>query len=110
MIPLVFSLTGLVEVIFGVFIRKSFWRLSKTENLITHYRPGLSGGRVTQLYLADITGAEVSSSRDSDGDRTYRVAFTTKSGDRIPMTSWYSSGYQRKQDTATLICDFISHT
>lgn len=106
--PLVFLLVGLVEVIFGILARKSVWQFNKSENLATHYRQGLSGMRVSQYTLDEITDAMVTSSRDSDGDRTYRIDLITKSGELIPMTSWYSSGYDRKQETAVLIREFIT--
>jgi len=50
----------------------------------------------------------LNTSRDSDRDRTYRVVLCTAQGQRIPTTSWYSSGYRGKQRTADVISAFIN--
>ena len=87
--------------------RYNIWHIDKVEQLITHNRISFGRQKVTQYSLNDIAGATVSSSRDSDGDLNYRIEFTTISGERIPMTSWYSSGYKRKYQAAALIQEFL---
>ena len=106
-LTLVFLLIGILEIIFGYMGRYNVWHFDKTEHLLTHSRKGLRGTMVTEYTLDEISGAIVESSRDSDGDRTYRIDFTTKTDERIPMTSWYSSGYKKKQEAVDLIVAFL---
>ena len=107
LLPLIFALIGIVEIIGGYMGRYNVWHIDKTEHLLVHNRKGLSGTKVSEYALDEVTGAKVESSRDSDGDRTYRIDFTTKNGERIPMTSWYSNGYKKKQEAAALISEFL---
>ncbi len=106
-LTLVFSLIGILEIIFGYMGRYNVWHIDKTEHLLTHSRKGLRGTMVTEYALDEVSGAIVESSRDSDGDRTYRITFTTKTDERIPVTSWYSSGYKKKQEAVDLIVAFL---
>jgi len=107
LLPFIFVLLGMLEIFVGIKGRYAVWHIDKVEHLLAHYRKGLFGTKVTQYSLDEITGATVASSHNSDGDRTYRIDFITKNGERIPMTSWYSSGYKKKQETAAVIRDFL---
>jgi hypothetical protein len=106
-IPLIVIFIGLLEIVVGLIGRYNIWQIDKVNRVITHNRIGLTGRKVTQYELADVTGAIVTSSRDSDGDRTYRVEFTTRRGERIPMSSWYSSGYKKKYQAVETIQEFL---
>ena len=105
--PLIFTLIGLLEIFFGVMGRHNIWHFDKVERLVTHNRMGLGGIKVTQYLLDDIADATVTRSRNSDGDTTYRIELTTRTGERIPMTSWYSSGHKKKYQAAALIQEFF---
>ncbi|MDF1515785.1 MAG: hypothetical protein P1S60_18405 [Anaerolineae bacterium] len=108
LMPIIFGIIGCILSILSFTARKTMWQFSRYENRLTHIRSGLFKTRVTEYAFNEITGAEVTSSRDSDGDRTYRIELNTTSGQRIPMTSWYSSGEKKKRETADLIRKFIS--
>lgn len=62
-----------------------------------------------ELRFDEINTVAVESSR-SDGSTTYRVSFVLKSGEKIPLTNYYSSGRKGKQRQAQKISDFISAT
>jgi hypothetical protein len=106
-IPLIVLFIGLLDIVLALMGRYNIWQIDKVNHLITHNRIGLTGHRVTQYELMDVTGAIVTSSRDSDGDRTYRVELTTRRGESIPMTSWFSSGYTKKYQAAEIIQEFL---
>lgn len=108
LMPLISIILSVPSIVIGLMVKGTVWHMSKTERVITHYRKGFSGTKVTEYNLDEVTGAVVTSSRDSDGDRTYRIQYTTRSGDSIPMTSWYSSGYKKKSETAALINAFLA--
>ncbi len=60
------------------------------------------GSRTVQ----NVQQAEVTESRDSDGDVTYRVVFRTSSGNQ-PLTYFSSSGYQGKANLAQEINAYL---
>jgi hypothetical protein len=106
-LPVVFAVVGLGEIFLGVIGRYNIWHFDKVERITSHSRFGLGGIKVTQYALEEVLCAAVTSSRDSEGDTTYRIELTTKNGANIPMTSWYTSGYKKKEQAAALISDFL---
>jgi hypothetical protein len=48
----------------------------------------------------------VARSSGDDGD-TFRVVLSMSSGDIVPMTTYFTAGYQKKAKTAALICAFL---
>lgn len=103
----VFVLTGVALVIGGIQTLSTLWTFDRDHDVVIKYRKGLTGPKTWEYRLSDIREAMVTSSRDSDGDTTYRVELATVQGQRIPMTSWYSSGYRRKEETANAIRGFL---
>ncbi len=83
-------------------------RFDKTLGSMTLKRQGLLGTKVTEHLIRQILDVRVEESTDSDGDSTYRVSFKLKSGDRLPLTSYYSSGKESKQQTADRIRRFLN--
>lgn len=70
---------------------------------------GLIGpASVITFDIADLQGARVNVSEDSDGDDTYRVEFQVR-GEWIPLASVYSSGYSKKETAAQSINTFITN-
>lgn len=62
-----------------------------------------------ELPLDQIQGAEVQISYgDSDSDDTYRVVLITTQG-TVPFTGYYSSGSQKKQQTADQVNRFLTY-
>lgn len=66
-------------------------------------------GRVTreEYPLRDVASAFVDSSKSSDGD-TWRVVVQLADGQTIPVTSYYTSGYDSKKLAADRITDFVN--
>lgn len=63
---------------------------------------------VGQRTIVNIQHATIDESTDSDGDSTYRIVFITVNSDSdVPLTSFYSSGYNAKARVAEQINDFI---
>ena len=61
-----------------------------------------------EYALRDLYGVAVEFHRANRGGRTYRVALVMQSGDRVPLTAYYSSGLNKKQQTADRICAFLN--
>ncbi|MCJ7548064.1 MAG: hypothetical protein MUQ30_00085 [Anaerolineae bacterium] len=104
----IFILIGAGLGIAGVQSLSTLWTFDRDQDAIVRFRRTLFGPNMWQYTLSDIANVAVSTSRDSDGDTTYRVELYTTQGQRIPMTSWYSSGYKSKQSTADAISAFIN--
>jgi len=80
--------------------------LDRTKGLAIIRRTSLITSSTDEILLGDLAGAEVESSRGRDGT-TYRVALVQRSGQRTPLTSYYSSGFKGKQDLADEINRFL---
>jgi hypothetical protein len=106
-IPLIFTGLGVLEVIAGLNGRSHIWQFNKLDGVVIHRRRGLTGIKISEYPLRDIVDAQVMSSRDSDGDTTYRIELVTISNEYIPMTSWYTSGYKKKSQGVLVIQDFL---
>jgi len=103
----VFVLIGVGMVTGGIQARSTIWTFDRDQDVVIKFRKGVLAPKSWEYRLSDVSEAIVTSSRDSDGDTTYRVELITVQGQRIPMTSWYSSGYRRKEETATTIRGFL---
>ncbi|MBR8838609.1 MAG: hypothetical protein DSM106950_32570 [Stigonema ocellatum SAG 48.90 = DSM 106950] len=57
--------------------------------------------------LLDLYASSKQLNSGSDGS-TYRVTIVLVGGDRLPLTSYYSSGTKSKQETASCIKSFLS--
>jgi hypothetical protein len=100
-------LTAVGLTVGGVRALNTTWTFDRIQHVIVKERRSLSGPRTWAYGLDEVTGVRVGSSRDSDGDRTYRVELQTVQGETIPLTSWFTSGYQRKAATADLIAAYL---
>lgn len=70
---------------------------------------GLIGSAsVTTFDVANLQGARLEVSEDSDGDDTYRVEFQVR-GEWIPLAGVYSSGYARKDEAVQSINAFVAN-
>ena len=89
----------LLAVLFVVFVRRVIVIFDRDAQALVIRTRGLTGDSETTLALADVTGAEVETSRSTstsnDGSRsvsvTHRPVLTTRTGP-IPLTQIYSSG------------------
>lgn len=103
----VLALVGAGLVLGGIQASSTVWTFDRPQHIVVKQRGGLLSPRAWHYDLRDIQSATVTSSRDSDGDRTYRVELVTHQGQSIPMTSWYSSGYRGKEQTTQVIRAFL---
>ena len=104
----VLALMGVSLLFGGMRMSATVWTFDRTQKVVVKERHGLATSRTWQYDLAEIQDALVTESRDSDGDRTYRVELVSHQGERIPMTNWYSSGYRKKEDTVRVIQQFLN--
>jgi hypothetical protein len=81
--------------------------LDRGKGLVTLQKSSLITKSSDEIMFGDLAGAEVEQSSSSDGN-TYRVALVQRNGQRTPLTSFYSSGYQGKQDLANEINRFLN--
>ena len=89
----------LLVVLFVVFVRRVIVIFDRDAQALVIRTRSLTGDSETTLALADVTGAEVETSRSTstsnDGSRsvsvTHRPVLTTRTGP-IPLTQVYSSG------------------
>jgi len=104
---LVFAVTGLIITYF--FGRSVDVHCEKIEprQVNCQLTPKLLGLKpLGQRRVLNVQKAEVSESRDSDGDSTYRVIFITAAG-KVSLTNYSSSGYSAKANLAEQINSFI---
>ncbi len=59
-----------------------------------------------EMSIAELASVEIESSHSSSS-ATYRIAFRKKSGEQIPLHSYYSSGYKEKENKARRISEFL---
>ncbi len=79
----------------------------KTLGCMVVKRKGLFKTELLEHRLREVLDVQVEDSTDSDGDQTYRVRFLLACGDRLPLTSYYSSGRESKQEAVNCICKFL---
>ncbi len=79
--------------------------------LILRYKSSLRSV-VREYPLIEIASVEVDSSRSSSNgsSTTYRLALVLTSGNRVPLRSYYSSGYKEKESKARQLREFMGLT
>jgi hypothetical protein len=83
-------------------------RADRAAGMLTITYRALVRRGLREVPLLEIEAAEVESSHSSrSSSRTYRVALAMKSGERIPLHGYYSSGYEAKERTARRINAFL---
>ena len=75
----------------------------KTLNTLTIKRQGLLGTKVIEHRLDEIKDVLI-----EDGDGTYRVTIVLVGELSLPLTSYYSSGMEIKQETVSCIKSFLT--
>lgn len=79
----------------------------KSLNTLIIKRRDILGTKVIEHGFREIKDVLVEESTDSEGS-TYRVIIVLVSGDRLPLTSHYSSGGESKQETVSCIKSFLN--
>lgn len=85
--------------------------LDKESNILTlsHYRWfGKLGKTVFQYSLNEIVDIKVESSDSDEGGFVYRVTLMLASGESVPLSSVYSSGFEEKQQIVKMIKTFLA--
>jgi uncharacterized protein DUF3592 len=96
-----------VGALMGLLPATHTFAFSRSERRLIVVRQRL--GRVTreEYPLRDVASAFVDSSKSSDGD-TWRVVVQLADGQIIPVTSYYTSGYDSKKLAADRITEFVN--
>lgn len=109
-IGLIFGGVGLVTFLLGGL--GSQLVLDKTEGAARLTRYTLAGKQVSEYLLSEVSTAEVARTggahhRRSGGSSTYRIELLLTNGERVPLTSYYTSGSMSKQLQADKIRSFL---
>ncbi len=103
-----FAVIGCVMAFFGVRSLFTLWIFDRTDGVVVRQINGLGGARTTEYPLSDVFAVDVESHRSSNSSSTtYRVVLYLSTGERVPLTTSYSSGYRRKAETAQIIQEFL---
>ncbi|MEA5514120.1 hypothetical protein [Nodularia sp. UHCC 0506] len=100
----IFASGGLVALLSGKVV---VCKIDKTLGKLTLEKYGLLGNSQAEYSISQIRGVTLQKSRNSKGGTTYRVALFMHSGEYIPFTGYYSSGFRHHQQTADHISEFI---
>lgn len=100
-----FALVGLVLLLaFANYVTSTF---DLTAGRFTRTVKGLIRRSEASCLLADIVGLRVEQGLSSRPSRSYRLALVLRSGDRLPLTTSYSTGRQDKERVAEVIRVFL---
>ncbi|WP_414527128.1 tetratricopeptide repeat protein [Nodularia chucula] len=82
--------------------------IDKTLGQLTLAQYGIIGNSQTEYRTCDIRAVTLQKAVSSKGDSTYRLALVMHSGEYIPFTSYYSSGFRQQQKTSDIISQFLN--
>jgi hypothetical protein len=102
-----FLFGGIFVTVFFVIVYSSpvvTYVFDKTLNTLTISPRDLFGKKVIQARLSEIEDVQV----ETGSDDTYRVSIVLVSGKRLPLTLYYSSGRESKQQIALHIKNFLN--
>ncbi len=112
----IFVLAGLVVAVLGLQATFTTWTFDRAQNTFVQRSETLLGVKVRESALQDLADVQVATSRGASSyshrshhrsGPTYRVELVFSDGNVIPLTLWYSSGYQDKERTAAVIREFL---
>jgi tetratricopeptide (TPR) repeat protein len=95
-------------IVVGLCGKVVFCKIDKTLGILTLDKYNLISNSQAEYNIRDIKGLTLQTSTGSKGSKTYRVALVMASGDYIPFTSYYSSGFNQQQQTVDIISKFIN--
>ncbi|MBD2257039.1 tetratricopeptide repeat protein [Pseudanabaena sp. FACHB-2040] len=100
-----FSGTGLaLMLVVGKVVTCDF---DKSMGQLTFTKRGLLGAETVQHPLHHLVSVTLQRSSGSKGGNTYRLALGLKTGETLPLTSYYDSGKRDKEKTANAIRSFL---
>lgn len=82
-------------------------RFNKTTGQVLLKRWNLLGSKRVRCSVREVQKVEIQTSHSSESD-TYRVCLILAEGEVFPLTTYYSSGLQEKQDVAETIRHFLN--
>lgn len=106
-ISLFWFLLSLLLIAAGSFINCNFDKESNSLTLSRYRWFGKLGKAVFQYSLNEIVDIKVESSDSEDGF-VYRVVFMLASGESVPLSGVYSSGFEEKQQIVKMIKNFLA--
>ena len=93
-----FILIGLYLLMVGIFpINLKVTPLDNRTEIQIHKKSAIPPFKDIDIVIPNVKQAVIGSSRSSKGGTTYRVELESYDGKRIPITSYYSSGYSSKE-------------
>jgi|GEM_PF-5819779 len=101
----VFALAGLITIV--AFGRSTTCVIDKGKDIFMILRKGIFTKRNIELKLSKIRYIGLARSVGSKGSSTFRVVLYTADGDEVPLTSYYSSGFNSHMKVAKKIADYI---
>ncbi|PHJ66241.1 hypothetical protein VF14_20245 [Nostoc linckia z18] len=105
---LFFFLVGLLIIAAGSFINCNFDKESNSLILSRYRWFGILGKSVFLYSLNEIVDIKVESSDSSEGGMVHRVSLMLASGETVPLSGCYSSGFQEKQEIVKMIKSFLA--
>lgn len=103
-------LLSLLLIAAGSFINCNFDKESNVLTLSRYRWFGKLGKAVFQYSLNEIVDIKVESSDSDEGGFVYRVTLILASGESVPLSSVYSSGFEEKQQIVNLMKTFLAST
>ncbi|MEH1946668.1 MAG: hypothetical protein V7K77_06880 [Nostoc sp.] len=107
-VTLFWFLLGLFIIATGSFINCNFDKESNSLTLSRYRWFGKLGKAVFLYSLNEIVEIKVESSDSSEGGFVYRVILMLASGEIVPLSGCYSSGFEEKQEIVKMIKSFVA--
>ena len=105
-----FILMGLYLLLLGLFpINMEITPFSDRTEVQIHKKSAIPPFKNLDIVIPNVKQAVIGSSRSSKGGTTYRVELESYDGNRIPITSYYSSGYASKETLQKTINNAINN-
>jgi hypothetical protein len=101
-------LVGLLIIAAGSFINCNFDKESNNLTLSRYRWFGKLGKAVFLYSLNEIVDIKVESSDSSEGGMVHRVSLILISGETVPLSGCYSSGFEEKQQIVNMVKSFLA--
>jgi hypothetical protein len=102
-----FAVVGLLSVIFVEIVTITFDK-NLGHMTIKRHKPLLAKTKVVKHLIQDISGVEIQEMTSGDSSDIYRICIVLESGKRrVPLTSYFSTGFGNKHKKAEIIANFL---
>lgn len=95
---------GLVTFLILVLTPSITCSFERELNLVTIERCNLFGKKIIENKTSDITAVKV---EDASEESTYRLVLMLSSGEKLPLTYFFTSGWKEKQQMANRLQNFL---